>query len=175
MKKGRKVRNSKEIRRANIGYKVNRSNHTSEPKTMAEAPRKRVLTPGKKVSAQARDNNHDEDSPERKVPKTTENNDRDMTVLTVKEIKNIKFSIFDHHQKFFGKVIYIVAPRTHKSVDVHFHRRRITIADHTDYISGYVRHNDDNFLKENGCYMFSKFKLFKNNEILVHEKSTKMK
>lgn len=141
---------------------------------------KRTPLPGKKVELTRSANtssNGNLDSGAAKCFKAMAANagDTDEQVLTVKEIKKLKFSMFDYKQKFKAKVVYMTPPREHKSTDVHNHRRTIVLADNTDFIKGYVRSNNDHFLMSDKSYMFSKYKIYRHVEILIHDDTIKYK
>lgn len=96
----------------------------------------------------------------------------DPTLITISHLKTLEFSIDDHSEKFFGKVLYLLPPRTHKSNDVFYHRRPFVIADANNYIAGYIRSNNDNVIVLGHSYFFSKFKVLNFSELMLHETST---
>lgn len=140
---------------------------------MATTPGKRVPTPGKKVQRIKKEDNNEDEPPKKKLALQKDTQERDMTVRTIKEIKQMKFTLNDYKVKFFAKVIVLSPPREHKDTDVHYHRRMITLADPSDFIRGYIRNQADNFVQVDHSYMFSLFKIYRHTEILLHEKSIK--
>lgn len=139
---------------------------------MDPTPPRRVPTPGKRV-AEASDISHEEPClAKRALYQSTQRKDRDPHLLTISEVKKLNFSLQDYTQKFFGRVVCLAQPREYKSQDVHYHRRAFILADHTDFVKGFIRNNDDHVLKIGVSYFFSKFRMFRKGELLVHETST---
>lgn len=97
---------------------------------------------------------------------------RDPNLLTISEVKKLNFSLQDYSQKFFGRVICLAAPREYKSQDVHYHRCAFILVDQTDFVKGFIRNNDDNIMKVGDSYFFTKFRMFRKGEMLIHETST---
>lgn len=132
---------------------------------------KRLPTPGKRVQRQRDDNGGEAPPPKKRTMISSDTLERDYNLVTVKELKTLPFSTHDYPNKFFARVLCIVPPRENKSPDVHYHRRALVLADHTDYIKGFLRHNNDDMLKLGHSYYFSKFKLYAQTELLLHENS----
>lgn len=132
---------------------------------------KRSPLPGKRVQSSPTPDTMQATPPKRRSTISEETLQRDFNLLTINEVKKLPFAIQDYTQKFFGKVLCLVPAKEDKSKDVHHHRRAVIIADNTDYIKGYIRSNDDDVLKTGVCYYFSKFKLFSQCELLLHENS----
>lgn len=132
---------------------------------------KRMPTPGKRVHGQGDADQAHGTAPKRRSTISSDTLDRDYNLLTIKQVKNLQFAIDDYSHKFFGRVLCIVPPKEVKSPEVHFHRRALILADGTDFIKGFLRHNDDDILKLGHSYYFSKFKLYGKAELLLHENS----
>lgn len=133
---------------------------------------KRTPTPGKRVTAES-DISVDESCPaKRALFGTPEKKERDPNVLNIAEVKKLNFSLQDYSYKVFAKVVCLGQPREHKSQDVHYHRRPFILADHSDFIKGFIRSNDDNVMELGLSYYFSEFKMFRKAELLIHETST---
>lgn len=135
-------------------------------------PQRRHPTPGKRVERPAGHDDEDERERKRYQP-SPEKVSGDVSLISVTQVKKLKFSLNDYKHKFIAKVVCLVPPKEHKSEDVHFHRRALVLADSTDFIRGFLRTNDDTFIVEGKCYMFSKFKIFRHSEILIHDDTTK--
>lgn len=132
---------------------------------------KRSPVPGKRVQVAPVPDNMQPTPTKRRSTISEETLQRDFNLLTISEVKKLPFAIQDYTQKFFGKVLCLAPPKENKSKDVHHHRRAVIIADKTDCIKGFIRSNDNDVLKTGICYYFSKFKLFSECELLLHENS----
>lgn len=132
---------------------------------------RRVPTPGKRVKLDANAALSQISPAKIAALAKTETGNRQPKLITIEEVKKLNFSTQDYNKKFFAHVICLMPPKQHKSQDVHHHRRAIVLADSKDFIRGFIRSNDDDIIVTGQCYYFSKFKMFRRSEILIHEES----
>lgn len=140
---------------------------------MFSSTQKRIPTPGKKVQRNATDDGGSDAPDKKRFSPAKEKFTPTISMMTITQVKKLKFSLLDYKHKFIGRVVCLNPPKEHKSEDVQYHRRAIVIADQHDYIRGFVRSNDDNFLQSGKCYMFSKYKIYRLGEIMIHDDTTK--
>lgn len=132
---------------------------------------KRLPTPGKRVNLDATDALAHISPAKIAALAKSETGNRQPKLITITEVKKLNFSTQDYNKKFFARVICLMPSKQHKSQDVHHHRRAIVLADSKDFLRGFIRSNDDDIIITGKCYYFSKFKMFRRGEILIHEES----